>query len=529
MGEYEQRVVCKSCLLEVPGGIKNLRLAKADHWRDPDICQGRLEMDLGGPTIVGEPLLITFGKEAHYGKIIYQHVELVYQGRGDARTQWRVQFEDGEEYDLSYDEILLGINTFAREPPRDALGNLKRIEIPRDRGEEGRPGALKGRRQQSQDEVDANSETDSDEGDEGLEADGDDNFDQGGDEDAWTEIEGLETVDLDLLDYLQSHVSEGSAVNTLSHIIRTVDARKGGVTNESIIACFERERSAFGAENLPKSWGSVLKKLDVPDLSSACRHMCKNGHYVWGHIPEEVFKEHEGDKCPVCGHSRLEKVRGKLKPVRVLFYLGLKNCIADLFLDREWVAAWKQNMDISINGVYASEHVKLMDEHYGGAVLYENSGLFSMFDDAFTACTNGTNGITLFCIMSHDVGPDIFSREINRRPVMLVSPPEPSNTSLLLDELIKDMNTLAEEGITVTVSGRTFTYKPFMFSWMADAMGRMKILGIGGPGKYVSCSNCWQHSSYLENQTWYPAGYAEPIKVWVEEGGHHLALSAGTV
>ena len=147
MGEYEQRVVCKSCLLEVPGGIKNLRLAKAHHWRDPHICQGRLGRDLGGPSILGEPLLITFGKEAHYGKIIYQHVELVYQGRGDARTQWRVQFEDGEEYDLSYDEILLGINTFAREPPRDALGNLKRIEIPRDRGEKGHHGALKGRRQ----------------------------------------------------------------------------------------------------------------------------------------------------------------------------------------------------------------------------------------------------------------------------------------------------------------------------------------------------------------------------------------------
>ncbi len=114
---------------------------------------------------------------------------------------------------------------------------------------------------------------------------------------------------------------------------------------------------------------------------------------------------------------------------------------------------------------------------------------FSMFDDAFTAYTNGTSGITLFGIMSHDVGPDIFFREINRRLVMLVSPPEPSNTSLLLDELIKDMNTLAVEGMTVTISGRTFTYKPFMFSWMADVMGRIKIHGIGGPGKYASCSN----------------------------------------
>ena len=57
---------------------------------------------------------------------------------------------------------------FAKEPPRDALGNLKQIEISRDRGEEGRPGALKGRRQQSQDPIEANNETGSDEGNEGL-------------------------------------------------------------------------------------------------------------------------------------------------------------------------------------------------------------------------------------------------------------------------------------------------------------------------------------------------------------------------
>ncbi len=120
-----------------------------------------------------------------------------------------------------------------------------------------------------------------------------------------------------------------------------------------------------------------------------------------------------------------------------------------------------------------------------------------MFDDAFTACTNGTNGITIFGLMSPDVDPEVFAREINRRLVMLVSPPEPPNTSLL-----KDMNTLAVEGMHVTVLGRTFTYKPFLLSWMADAMGRMKLLGIRGPIKYVSCSNCWQHSSFLENGTW---------------------------
>jgi len=128
-----------------------------------------------------------------------------------------------------------------------------------------------------------------------------------------------------------------------------------------------------------------------------------------------------------------------------------------------------KDLDISINGVYSSKHVKLMDQHYDGCVIHENSRLSSMFDDAFTSCTNGTNGI-------------------NRRHVMLGSPPEPPNTSLLLDELIKDMNTLAVKSIIVTVLERTFTYKPFMFSWMADAIGRMKRMGIGGPSKYVSCS-----------------------------------------
>ena len=72
-----------------------------------------------------------------------------------------------------------------------------------------------------------------------------------------------------------------------------------------------------------------------------------------------------------------------------------------------------------------------------------------MFDNSFTSCTNGTNGVTLFGLMSHDVGPEVFAREINRRQVMLVSPPEPPSTSLLLDELIKDLNTLAVEGMHV--------------------------------------------------------------------------------
>ncbi len=87
---------------------------------------------------------------------------------------------------MSYDETLLGIDTLAMESPRDAHIDLKSIQISRDHGEEGRPGALKDRSRQSHDLVVANIEFDSDEGDEGLEASADDDFDQGGDADACT-------------------------------------------------------------------------------------------------------------------------------------------------------------------------------------------------------------------------------------------------------------------------------------------------------------------------------------------------------
>ncbi len=39
-------------------------------------------------------------------------------------------------------------------------------------------------------------------------------------------------VDPSLIDYLASHVSEGSTVNMLSHIVRTICDRKGSLSSE---------------------------------------------------------------------------------------------------------------------------------------------------------------------------------------------------------------------------------------------------------------------------------------------------------
>jgi hypothetical protein len=66
--------------------------------------------------------------------------------------------------------------------------------------------------------------------------------------------------------------------------------------------------------------------------------------------------------------------------------------------------------------------------------------------------------------MSHDVGPMHFARDMNRRPLMLVSPPEPPNSSLFLEELIENIRKMADIGTQVTCGGRNFRYMAFFFS-----------------------------------------------------------------
>ena len=129
--------------MEIPGGVSKQKNTLRLHWKGHDVCQGQLQQQLGGPSIIGRPLKLMFGATTHYGKVILQHVEVVYQGRGDARTQWRVEFEYGEEFDFNYDELLHGFNMFTRERVSRA------IYIPNDHGDLGRPGAVNGRAQRA--------------------------------------------------------------------------------------------------------------------------------------------------------------------------------------------------------------------------------------------------------------------------------------------------------------------------------------------------------------------------------------------
>jgi hypothetical protein len=229
----------------------------------------------------------------------------VYQGRADARTQCRFQFEDGDEYDIKFDHIMRDHNLLNNAEPGRA------IVIPYDRGENGRLGEIIGaatRASMQDDEEGEDSESDEDNNgnDEDISNNNaDEEFNLGSDED--TQIPIADVVDdFDILNFLGGIVSPGGAVNVVTHIIRMLSDNKGRSSNRGVMECFHRERATFVA-NLPKTWETMLKLLGVPFLASVQRHMCPNGHHVLRFLSEDMYECHKEDTCVVCNAARCHK------------------------------------------------------------------------------------------------------------------------------------------------------------------------------------------------------------------------------
>ena len=358
-GSNRSTLVCRVCLQELP--FSDPKRARRYHWRSDAVCQGQLQQEQGIYSVVGKELVSYLGAQAHYGKVVYQHHEVVYQGRANLRTQWRVQFEDGEEFDMNYDEIMFGIRMLEREGPRiDGNGFSVPIAIPYDRGEAGHPGAVfgGGGGEDNEDDTDEGEEDEDFGGGEGGGGDDDEGGDEGGgggddmneeypdgDDDpegdfGYYEPNGTDSDDDATVPdpELNEMVSHDSAYNVLTYIIQSLEDRKGKASNLSVVATFKRERAAFKA-NLPVRWEKLLKMLDIPELKGKVMNVCINGDYVWPFLPEDLYESHVAEECPRCKHKRLRRIRGKLKAYRVMWYLGLRHVIPDLFNDPDWAAA----------------------------------------------------------------------------------------------------------------------------------------------------------------------------------------------
>ena len=117
-GERVQRLLCKACREKLPFEKRQYMTARRYHFEPgAELCQGMLRITQGQRTVLGRSVMEYFGEHPHYGRVVYQHDGLIYRGRTEARTQWRVQFEDGDEYDRNFDQVMAAVNLFNNSNP----------------------------------------------------------------------------------------------------------------------------------------------------------------------------------------------------------------------------------------------------------------------------------------------------------------------------------------------------------------------------------------------------------------------------
>ena len=112
---------------------------------------------------------------------------------------------------------------------------------------------------------------------------------------------------------------------------------------------------------------------------------------------------------------------------------------------------------------------------------------------------------------SLDVPVSHFSRDMNRKLLVLAPPPEPSNAGGILEELVRDLEDAGAHGVAVSYKGQRTKHFPFVATWTGDALARVKFFQRGGPGRWISAFWSRQPASYLVRSTHYPAGYIEPV------------------
>ena len=377
-----EEIFCKGCLTRFKFKVSKQALNNAKKYHFPPgslVCQGKIRAEQGVNSLFLRPLARHFGGVVHYGRVVYQHQELIETARGVAPTNWRVQYEDGEEFDQTFAEILACQAVYRRNLPKNLAGEPRQVVVPYERGEEGRDGATAGNRgavgEESEDEEEEDEDEEDDDFGEMFYSDADDVPPQYHDPNAGSLIPTRSH------EYLTAPVCQGSPVTALTQILQTLRQRRGKNSNRGVIDGFIREIDAYGA-SLPRSWPELLKDLGVPPLEKAVRHMCAKGHHVWRYVSKDSYGLLKEDQlnCPVCKLPRFKTVKGKLVPVRVMYYFRLQEVLQDLFLLPEWCDAWKKDLDISDNGVHQSKRAKFLNELFGGAVLKDDSGLYSLWD-----------------------------------------------------------------------------------------------------------------------------------------------------
>jgi hypothetical protein len=168
-------------------------------------------------------------------------------------------------------------------------------------------------------------------------------------------------------------------------------ARKRKVVKTFIKVRLATKAIVFGA-NVPEGIRSIAKLLGARKLQFVVRHKCANCDYA-GIGPVDPVDFNLVKNCPDCGNPRYFQTATGIKPVSVFWYFCLSHALGILHSSPLFKAAYKKQMDLTINAYRNSSDARRLNDATGGEAFKLDNAFYVLYVDAFQPNDMATQGV----------------------------------------------------------------------------------------------------------------------------------------
>jgi hypothetical protein len=188
-------------------------------------------------------------------------------------------------------------------------------------------------------------------------------------------------------------VAHGAVQNKISYCIDYfLDKAEKKVSNEFIRKRLRREAVVFGAD-LPGDIRRLATDMGTRKVVDVTRHKCPDCDHAWlGPVHPRDFVISE--VCPDCGSPRYCQTSTGIKPRSTFFYFGVAHAISAMHNTPSFRAAFKKNVDLTINSYRNSPDGRRLNKATGGEAFAPDNGLYVCFADGFRPHESSHQGLT---------------------------------------------------------------------------------------------------------------------------------------
>jgi hypothetical protein len=280
--------------------------------------------------------------------------------------------------------------------------------------------------------------------------------------------------------------------------------------------------------NYPPSLYAIHQVLSTPNAGSVTRHLCRCG--MFAHLPKKQWRAHASEQCAECkewrfaqrgtsafshvSDSTVERVQasGVPRPLRTVYYFGVKESIRSLFKDENFCAERRLDRDGDLlkHTVWGGKYFEEVNVRTNGALFDKDNGAYEIGMDWVSPFKwNQKFKLGVVALRSLDLPMSSRGSMRNVKTLFILPGPKESNADdleAIFREVHREFDDLEAHGITVydPVLKKTHGHKAYLLSLAGDTPVQTAYGHLHGHTAFWGCGRCFfqgLHASKLPGGT----------------------------